>query len=124
MRCNGFLIFVLVINLIYSACRQPEPIAFSAKVGMKKKEVAKILGEPWYSGGYVASVEPTAKYTPQRDRFLLFWVYPDSSLIVFKRDTVFEIYGNVRPYKQRLAQQAKLRRTQHSTTTLDSMRNE
>ncbi|MGV3585913.1 MAG: hypothetical protein ACO1OF_02830 [Adhaeribacter sp.] len=90
---------------------------------MKKKEVEKILGAPWYSGGYVASVEPTAAYTPQRDRFLLFWVYPDSSLIVFKRDTIFEIYGNVRPYKQRLIQQAKLRSAQKSTTVLDSVSN-
>ena len=90
---------------------------------MNKKEVRKLLGEPWYSGGFVASVKPTEKYTPQRDRFLLFWVYADSSLIVFKRDTVFELYGNVRPYKQRLAQEAAARSSPKTTEISDFINN-
>ena len=105
----GLFILILLINISLISCRKPDPIAFGAKVGMQKKQVEKLLGEPLYSGGFVASVASTEPYTPQRDRFLLFYVYPDSSLIVFKRDTVIEIYGNVRPYKERLIKETQRR---------------
>ena len=89
---------------------------------MQKKQVNELLREPLYSGGFVASADPTEPYTSQRDRYLLFYVYPDSSLIIFKRDTIYEIYGNEQPFKKRLARESKSRyRRKKLQTQLENM---
>jgi hypothetical protein len=68
---------------------------------MTRKAVEKQLGEPVLSGGFIHSARGSQKKTPQKDRFLLFHVYSDSSLVVFRKDTVFQCFDHMATFRQR-----------------------
>jgi hypothetical protein len=91
-----------LLLLLLLACSKPVPISYGALPGMSRKEVQKRLGDPALSGGFIYS-EPQGrkKKTPQKERMLLFYVYRDSSLVVFKKDTVFERFDHMSAFRKR-----------------------
>jgi hypothetical protein len=89
------------LSFFLFSCSDPVPIAHGALPGMTRKEVQKRLGDPAIKGGFIFSQDSTQKKTPQKDRLLLFYVYRDSSLVVFKKDTVFERFEHIQSFRQR-----------------------
>lgn len=100
----GKFLVLLLILLGLGGCYNKKPMALRSKVGMSRKDVIALIGKPSYSGGYVASVLPGQPYSPQYTRYILFFVYPDNSLVVFRKDTVVDIKQDSDPFFQKLKQ--------------------
>jgi hypothetical protein len=94
-------LFFAGLALCLVSCSDPVPISYAALPGMTRKEVEKRLGNPVISGGFIHSEPDSRKKTPQKERFLLFYTYRDSSLVVFKKDTVFERFDRMAAFRKR-----------------------
>jgi hypothetical protein len=93
---------ILTILCLFSfSCQEPVPISHAALPGMTRKEVEKRLGDPEIKGGFIHSQKGKNKKTPQKERLLLFYMYRDSSLVVFKKDTVFEHFSHIEAFRKR-----------------------
>jgi hypothetical protein len=93
--------FLPALILLLFSCTEPVPISYGALPGMTRKDVQKRLGDPAIKGGFIHSQQGNQKKTPQKERFLLFYVYRDSSLVVFKKDTVFERFDHIALFRKR-----------------------